>query len=85
MRTRRQCSGTELLLLERTRTRVLLLSATLGVIARLRCRRLGHLGKQGAGKEGFIFGEVDLDALEVRESHCKVGEDIRGKEWHYQH
>lgn len=44
---------------------------------------LGSLGKLGAEKEGCIISEIDLDALDVAESHYKVREDIRGKEWHY--
>ncbi|KAL7803301.1 carbon-nitrogen hydrolase [Trichoderma aethiopicum] len=44
---------------------------------------LGSLGKLGADNEGCIFGEVDLNALEVAESHYKVRGDICGKEWHY--
>ncbi|KAH0496014.1 hypothetical protein TgHK011_009535 [Trichoderma gracile] len=44
---------------------------------------LGSLGKLGAEKEGCIISEVDLDTLEVAESHYKVREDISGKEWHY--
>ncbi|KAL7934750.1 carbon-nitrogen hydrolase [Trichoderma chlorosporum] len=44
---------------------------------------LGSLGKLEAEKEGSITSEIDLDALEVAESHYKVREDIRGREWHY--
>ncbi|KAL7798918.1 carbon-nitrogen hydrolase [Trichoderma afarasin] len=44
---------------------------------------LGSLGKLGAEKEGCLMSEIDLDALEVAESHYKVREDIGGKEWHY--
>ncbi|PTB62713.1 carbon-nitrogen hydrolase [Trichoderma citrinoviride] len=44
---------------------------------------LGSLGRLGAEKEGCVISDVDLDALEVAESHYKLREDIRGEEWHY--
>ncbi|EHK17369.1 uncharacterized protein TRIVIDRAFT_41593 [Trichoderma virens Gv29-8] len=44
---------------------------------------LGSLGKLGIEKEGCFITEIDLDALEVAESHYKVREDISGTEWHY--
>ncbi|KAM0263918.1 hypothetical protein ACHAQJ_000953 [Trichoderma viride] len=44
---------------------------------------LGSLGKMGVEKEGCIVSEIDLEALDVAESHYKVREDIRAEEWHY--
>ncbi|RFU76008.1 hypothetical protein TARUN_6218 [Trichoderma arundinaceum] len=44
---------------------------------------LGSLDRIGAEREGCIINEIDLEALEVAESHYRVREDIRGKEWHY--
>ncbi|TFB00811.1 Omega-amidase NIT2 [Trichoderma ghanense] len=44
---------------------------------------LGSLGRLGAEEEGCLINEIDLDALEVAESHYKLREDIRSQEWHY--
>lgn len=44
---------------------------------------LGSLGKLGAEKEGCVVSDIDLEALEVAESHYKIREDIRGEDWHY--